>query len=60
MKRILPLKAGLILNQLQLEGQIERQRRVFELDDDTPRPSTVDPTLNPQSRRLAVEVTIHD
>ena len=56
MKRILPLKAGLILNQLQLEGQIERQRRVFELDDDTPRPSSVDP----QSQATATKVTSHE
>ena len=56
MKRILPLKAGVILNQLQLEGQIERQRRVIELDDDTPRPSSVDP----QNQATAVEVTSCD
>ena len=60
MKRSLPLKAEVLLNQLQIEGMVERQRAVFELDDDCPRQPSVDPTLNPQSRRLAVEVDRHE
>ncbi len=38
----LPIQAELIINRLRLEAGIERQRAVFEIDDDVPmcRPTT--------------------
>ena len=35
-KRQLPIQAGVIINRLRLEASIERQRAVFEIDDDVP------------------------
>ena len=41
-KRQLPIQADLIINRLRMEASIERQRAVFEIDDDAPtcRPTT--------------------
>ena len=35
-KRQLPIQADLIINRLRMEASIERQRAVFEIDDDAP------------------------
>ena len=49
----LPIQADLIINRLGMEASIERQRAVFEIDDDVPHVPSYDPLANPQSLRLA-------
>ena len=56
-KRQLPLQADLIINRLRWESVVERQRAVFDIDDDAPRMPSADPMSNPQSRRIAVHVS---
>ena len=56
-KRQLPIQADLIINRLRLEASIERQRAVFEIDDDVPHVPSCDPLANPQSRRIATHVS---
>ena len=56
-KRQLPIQADLIINRLRLEASIERQRAVFEIDDDVPHVPSYDPLASPQSRRLAIHVS---
>ena len=56
-KRQLPIQADLIINRLRLEASIERQRAVFEIDDDVPHVPSYDPLANPQSRRIATHVS---
>ena len=56
-KRQLPIQADLIINRLQHEASIERQRAVFEIDDDVPHVPSYDPLTNPQSRRIATHVS---
>ena len=56
-KRQLPIQADLIINRLRLEASIERQRAVFEIDDDAPHAPSYDPLVNPQSRRVATHVS---
>ena len=51
-KRQLPIQADLIINCLRMEASIERQRAVFEMDDDAPHVPSYDPLANPQSRRI--------
>ena len=55
-KRQLPIQADLIIDRLRLEASIERQRAVFEIDDDVPHVPSYDPLANPQSRRIATHV----
>ena len=50
----LPIQADLIINRLRLEASIERQRAVFEIDDDVPHVPSYDPLANPQSRRISI------
>ncbi|QNJ17227.1 hypothetical protein SynA1840_01689 [Synechococcus sp. A18-40] len=52
-KRKLPIQADLIINRLGMEASIERQRAVFEIDDNAPHVPSYDPLANPQSLRLA-------
>ena len=56
-KRQLPIQADLIINRLRMEASIERQRAVFEIDDDVPHVPSYDPLANPQSRRIATHVS---
>jgi len=56
-KRQLPIQADLIINRLGMEASIERQRAVFEIDDNAPHLPSYDPLANPQSRRLATHVS---
>ena len=56
-KRQLPIQADLIINRLRLEASIERQRAVFEIDDDVPHVPSYDQLANPQSRRIATHVS---
>ena len=56
-KRQLPIQADLIINRLGMEASIERQRAVFEIDDDVPHVPSYDPLANPQSRRIATHVS---
>ena len=56
-KRQLPILADLIINCLRMEASIERQRAVFEIDDDVPHVPSYDPLANPQSRRIATHVS---
>ena len=56
-KRQLPVQADLIINRLRMEASIERQRAVFEIDDDLPHVPSYDPLASPQSRRLAIHVS---
>ena len=53
----LPIQADLIINRLRLEASIERQRAVFEIDDDVPHVPSYDPLANPQSRSVATHVS---
>ena len=53
----LPNQADLIINRLRLEASIERQRAVFEIDDDVPHVSSYDPLANPQSRCIATHIS---
>ena len=56
-KRQLPIQADLIINRLGMEASIERQRAVFEIDDNAPHVPSYDPLANPQSLRLATHVS---
>ena len=56
-KRQLPIQTELIINCLRMEASIERQRAVFEIDDDVPHVPSYDPLANPQSRRIATHVS---
>ena len=56
-KRKLPIQADPIINRLGMEASIERQRAVFEIDDDVPDVPSYDPLANPQSRRIATHVS---
>ena len=56
-KRQLPIQADLIINRLRMEASIERQRAVFEIDDDVPHAPSYDPLVNPKSRRTPVHVS---
>ena len=56
-KRQLPIQADLIINHLGMEASIERQRAVFEINDNAPHVPSYDPLANPQSRRLATHVS---
>ena len=56
-KRQLPIQADLIIDRLRLEASIERQRAVFEIDDDVPHVPSYDPLASPQSRRIATHVS---
>ena len=56
-KRQLPIQADLIINRLHLEASIERQRAVFEIDDNVPYVPSYDPLANPQSRRIATHIS---
>ena len=53
----LPIQADLIINRLGMEASIERQRAVFDNDDDVPHRPQCDPLINPQSLRLANHVS---
>ena len=53
----LSIQADLIINRLRLEASNERQRAVFEIDDDGPYLPSYDPLANPQSRRIATHVS---
>ena len=52
-RRTLPLKAGLILHQLQIEAAIERQTAALDKDDDSTKPPEANPMHSPQSRRTS-------
>ena len=54
-KRQLPLQADLIINRLQWEAIVDRQREAF--DDDAPHVPSTDPLSNPQSRRTPIHVS---
>ena len=56
-KRQLPIQADLIINRLRMEASIERQRAVFDNDDDVSHRRQCDPLSNPQSLRLATHVS---
>ena len=56
-KRQLPIQADLIINRLRLEASIERQRAVFEINDNAPHVPSYDPLANPQSHRLATHIS---
>ena len=56
-KRQLPIQADLIINRLGMEASIERQRAVFEIDDNAPHVPSYDPLANPQSLRLATHIS---
>ena len=56
-KRQLPIQADLIINRLGMEASIERQRAVFEIDDNSPHVPSYDPLANPQSLRLAAHIS---
>ena len=51
------MQADLIINRLRMEANVERQRAVFEIDDDVPHVPSYDPLVNPQSRRIATHVS---
>ena len=53
----LPIQADLIINRLGMEASIERQRAVFEIDDNAPHVPSHDPLANPQSLRLATHIS---
>ncbi|QNI51527.1 hypothetical protein SynRS9915_01819 [Synechococcus sp. RS9915] len=53
-KRQLHIQADLIINRLRMEASIERQRAVFEIDDDLPHVPSYDPQASPQSRRISI------
>ena len=53
----LPIQADLIINRLGMEASIERQRAVFEIDDNAPYVPSYDPLANPQSLRLATHIS---
>ena len=53
----LPIQADLIINRLGMEASIERQRAVFEIDDNAPHVPSYDPPANPQSLRLATHIS---
>ena len=48
-KRQLPIQADLIINRLRLEASIERQRAVFEIDDNAPHVPSYDPLEIPKA-----------
>ena len=56
-KRQLPIEADLIINHLRREAMVERQREVFDIDDDAPHVPSTDPLSNPQSSRTPVHVS---
>ena len=56
-KRQLPIQADLIINRLGMEASIERQRAVFEIDDNALHVPSYDPLANPQSLSLATHVS---
>jgi hypothetical protein len=56
-KRQPSIQADLIINRLRMEASIERQRGVFEIDDDAPHVPSYDPLANPQSRRVATHIS---
>ena len=56
-KLLLPIQADLIINRLGMEASIERQRAVFEIDDDLPHVPSYDPLASPQSRSIATHVS---
>ena len=51
------MQADLIINRLRMEASVERQRAVFEIDDDAPHVPSYDPLANPQSHRIATHVS---
>ena len=48
-KRQLPIQADLIINRLRMEASIERQRAVFEIDDNAPHVPSYDPLEIPKA-----------
>ena len=56
-KRQLPIQADLISNRLRLEASIERQRAVFEINDNAPHMPSYEPLANPQSHGLATHIS---
>ena len=46
------MQADLLINRLRMEASVERQRAVFEIDDDVPHVPSYDPLANPQSHRI--------
>ena len=56
-KRQLPIQADLIINRLGMEASIERQRAVFEINDNAPHVPSYDPLAKPQSHRLATHIS---
>ena len=52
-----PIQADLIINRLGMEASIERQRAVFEINDNAPHVPSYDPLANPQSLLLATHVS---
>ena len=48
-KRQLPIQADLIINRLGMEASIERQRAVFEIDDNAPHVPSYDPLEIPKA-----------
>ena len=56
-KSQLPIQADLIIIRLRREASIERQRAVFEIDNDVPHVPSYDPLANPQGRRVATHVS---
>ena len=57
LKRQLPIEADLIINHLRREAIVERQRAVFEIDDDVPQVPSYDPLANQQIQRTPVYVS---
>ena len=51
------IQADLIINRLGMEASIERQRAVFEIDDNAPHVPSYDPLANPQSHGLATHIS---
>ena len=51
--------AEALIFQLQHQAQIEKSRLDRQVDDDRPCPPECDALSNPQSRRTAMELTIH-
>jgi len=45
----LPIQADLIINRLGMEASIERQRAVFEIDDNAPHVPSYDPLEIPKA-----------
>ena len=56
-KRQLPIQADLIINRLRWEAMVDRQLDAFDVDDDAPHVSSVDPMSDPQSRRKPLHVS---